>query len=106
VTAVYFDYPQTVLDAIRIKYPSGFVVESLPPGETDPFQKIALYKFSTETAPNSFTIRRNFLIGDNVILPPDYKDLRTFYGKFESKDQESVILKLAVPGDKVNSGGN
>jgi len=28
---------------------------------------------------------------------PEYQDLRGFYTKFETKDQEPVVLKVAAP---------
>jgi hypothetical protein len=37
-------------------------------------------------------------LGNNLYMPDDYSALRTFYGKLETKDQESVVLKLASAG--------
>jgi hypothetical protein len=93
--AVYFHYANRVQDAIRVQYPSSLAIESLPVAESDPLLKLALYKLTSESATGSYTIRRDFVIGDIIILATEYPELRTFYGKLESKDQENVILKLA-----------
>jgi hypothetical protein len=55
-----------------------------------------------KSTPTSVTVHRNVLIGD-IIFPVDqFPDLRAFYNKFETKDQEPVVLKAATPA----SGGN
>ncbi len=33
-------------------------------------------------------------MGDILFEPKDYPQLRSFYGKFETKDQDSVVLKV------------
>jgi Domain of Unknown Function with PDB structure (DUF3857) len=93
--AVYFHYPHAVIDAIRIAFPPSFSIESIPAAAEESLPKLAVYTFKTESTPNTFTIRRNFVLGDILIAPKDYPQLRSFYGKFETKDQESVVLKVA-----------
>jgi hypothetical protein len=94
--AVYFQYPHAVMDAIRIAFPPSFSIESLP-AASESLPKFAVYTLKTESTPNTFTIRRNFVLGDILVPPKDYPQLRSFYGKFETKDQESVVLKVANP---------
>ena len=105
-TAVYFDYPSFTQDVMRIKFPSTFAIESMPATESAPFEKTAYYKLTTESAPGSVTIRRDFAMGNIIILPTEYKGLRDFYSKLEAKDQESIILKLASTEAQPASGGN
>ncbi len=85
-----------------------FAVESLPPSDSYQFLKAALYGLRTESTANSVTFRREFDLGEILYLPDEYQGLRSFYGKFESKDQENVVLKLAVAGaaDKPAGSGN
>lgn len=40
-------------------------------------------------------MRRNLSLGEILFMPNEYPDLRTFYGKMENKDQESVVLTSA-----------
>jgi hypothetical protein len=96
---VYFDYPQMVQDAVRIKMPAGFTVESLPAAAKVPYAKSAFYALQAESSPTSVTVKREFDLG-NVIFPAaEYADLRTFYGTLETKDQEPVVLKAAAGGN-------
>lgn len=89
---VYFHYAYTMQDAIRINFPAGVKVESLPATEKQQLRNVALYVRSAESTPTNFTIRRNYTIAEIIYLPKEYADLRSFYGKIETKDQESVVL--------------
>jgi len=55
---------------------------------------LAVYSMSVVAAPKNFTTRRSYMFGGTLVLPKDYPELRTFYSQFESKDQESVVLKV------------
>jgi len=57
---------------------------------------------STESTATSFTVRRNYTIAEVIFMPKDYAELRTFYGKIETKDQESVVL-MAAPAVSAKS---
>lgn len=96
--AVYFSYPHMVQDAIRINFPPTLTIESMPKTDTLQYAKDAAYNVITEQTPTSFTVRRNFILGEIVFLPKDYPGLRGFYNKVESKDQEGLVLKVADPG--------
>lgn len=92
---VYFNYPWTSLDAVHVTFPPTFKVESTPTPDTLKLQSVGIYSLQSQTAPNSVTIRRNLSLGEILFLPKEYSDLRAFYAKFESKDQESVVLNAA-----------
>ncbi len=42
----------------------------------------------------SYTTRRNHIRNEVIVPVKDYDALRKYYGQFESKDQESVVLKV------------
>jgi len=67
----------------------------MPTSGSFQFQKFALYTIKTESTPTSVTIRRDFALGESLFLVNEYPDLRAFYNKIETKDQESVVLKMA-----------
>ena len=94
---VFFEYPHSVLDAVRVKFPASLGLESLPAGEQLPLQKFAAYVLKTETTPTSFTVRRELDLGNIFYKTEEYPDLRTFYKQLETKDQEPVVLKAASP---------
>jgi transglutaminase-like putative cysteine protease len=102
-TAVYFEYPQSVQDALRVNFPKEFAVEAVPDAGTFELPKEAVYKMTVTQTPANFTTRRTFLMGTVIVPPAEYGELRKFYSQFESKDQESVVVKVAPPG---SSQGN
>jgi hypothetical protein len=93
--SVYFDFPRITQDAIRITFPSTLYVESLPATNKDSFEKTIAYNLSSESTATTFTIRRNYAVGDIIFTPQQYPSLRTFYSRFENKDQENVVLTTA-----------
>jgi hypothetical protein len=99
---VYFEYPRMVQDAMRLKLPASLGIESLPAADKEQFQKFAAYSIDSAAAADSFTIHRTFALGEVIFATTEYPDLRAFYGKMETKDQESVVLKAAASA----SGGN
>jgi hypothetical protein len=104
---VYFSYPHIMQDAVRVKFPASLNVESLPSSEKIPFQNFAVYDMSTSSTPTSVTVQRNYLLGEIIYMPKEYPELRSFYSKMETKDQESVILTTApVKAGKPVPAGN
>jgi hypothetical protein len=104
---VYFTYPYMVQDAVRVKFPAGLNVESLPATEKIPFSNFAVYSLSTSSTPSTVTVQRSYLLGETIYLPKEYPELRTFYSKMETKDQESVVLTTApVTASKTVPTGN
>jgi hypothetical protein len=95
--SIFFDYPHVVQDTVHVNFPASFAVETLPAGEQLPLQNFAVYMLKAENATTSYTVRREFDIGKIFFNPEDYPDLRAFYNKFETKDQEPVVLKAAPP---------
>lgn len=93
---VYFHYPFLNQDAVRVNFPASLTVESMPPTDTLPLQKLAVYTISTSSTPTSVTVRRDYSLGTIMFLPKEYSDLRSFYTKMETDDQGSVVL-IAAP---------
>jgi hypothetical protein len=93
---VYFDFASSVQDAVRITFPSSFSLESQPADEKISFAQLASYNMDSKVTPTSVTIYRN--LARAFILSPtsEYPDLRAFYSKFETKDQEPIVLKVGV----------
>jgi len=96
-TTVAFHYPSSARDAIHISFPPSFTIESAPGSNEIPFEKRGVYKRMAETSPTSVTVRRNLFLAEVFFQPKEYADLRSFYTKFESADQEPVVLKLTAP---------
>ena len=92
---VYFQFPHMTQDAVRIRFPQTLSVESLPASEKTGFEKSIAYTLSSESAADSFTVRRNYILGEIIYNTAQYASFRTFYSKMENKDQEAVVLTTA-----------
>jgi hypothetical protein len=103
-TAVDFQYAQSIQDALRVNFNKGFEVEAKPAGDKYDIPKRATYAVSLESTPTSFTTRRGYVMGEILFPASEYSTLRSFYTQMETKDKESVVLKVA-PVTTASSGG-
>jgi len=103
---ITFQYAHMNQDAVRIKFPATLAVESLPTNEKTAFEKFALYNMTAESTPTSFTVRRNYSLGEIFFKTEEYPQLRSFYSKFENKDQDTVVLTSAPVAAKPTPSGN
>ena len=94
---ISFDYSHAIQDAVHITFPASLSVESLPASEQVPLENLAAYVIRTESTPTSVTVRREFDLGEIFYKLDEYPSLRAFFNKFETKDQEPVVLKAAPP---------
>ena len=105
--AVAFDYAYDNKDAVRIIFPATFAVESLPASESYQCLKTSAYAFKTESTPTSVTVSSRTCAGGYSFPPEEYQALKSYYGKFETKDQENVVLKVVgTSSEKSKSSGN
>ncbi len=95
-TAVDFRFPAFVQDAVRINFPNTFTVEAVPDAAKLSIPDTASYSRSTTAATTNVTTRRDFAFGAVLVPLKNYDGLRTFYSQMESKDGESVVLKMAA----------
>jgi hypothetical protein len=93
-----------VQDAQRINLPAALSVEAVPDTARFDLPKQEIYTMAITADAKGFTTRRNHVQGELLVMPKDYDSLRKFYAQFESKDQESVVLKAAPA--VAASGGN
>jgi hypothetical protein len=91
--AVYFEYPMYLQDAVRLNLPETMSVEGTPATVRFDMPKQEVYTLSVVSDAKGFTTRRNHLRTELLVLTKDYDALRKYYAQFESKDQESVVLK-------------
>jgi hypothetical protein len=94
---IYFQYQQAKQDAFRINFVKGFEVEAVPDAAKFELPSRELYNLTVVATATSFTTRRNYIVGEVLVNQTDYDGLRKFYTQFESKDKESVVLKIAAP---------
>lgn len=104
--AIDMRYPTSVQDAVRFTLPDSLVIESAPNAEAEKFKGFAAFNTSSKKAPNSITLYRNVTVGETIFEPADYAELRTFYGKLETKDQESLVLTRPEAAATRSGAGN
>jgi hypothetical protein len=95
-TPVFFEYAQIVQDATRYTFPANLSLESSPAKEQMQLQQYAVYKVEPTATSTSITTQRMFELGTIFFKPDEYSQLRDFYNKFETKDQEPAVLKVAA----------
>ena len=93
---VYFLYPVTMQDALRISFPKSMTLEAMPSSATLEMPQRASYDLSVSSTPISFTTRRHYTFAAIIVPVAEYSQLRNFYSQLQAKDQESVILKLSA----------
>jgi hypothetical protein len=96
-------YPGATQDAVRLTLPATLVVESSPAPAKAMLKTSAAFDTNVVKAPNSITCYRNLTLGLTLLGADVYPDLREFYGKVETTDQETVVL---TRGAAISSGGN
>ena len=96
-------YPTSMQDVVRLALPASMTLESSPTTASHELKGSAVYGMTVATTPGYITIRRNLTLGKTFVGSETYNDLKDFYGKFEARDQEAIVLtRSAVAG---NSGG-
>lgn len=95
VQPVYFHYSQITQDAMRVNVPEGFSVEAVPSEAKLNLPGQEVYNFVATSDAKGFTARRDHVQNELIVMPKDYDGLRKYYSQVESKDQESVVLKVA-----------
>jgi transglutaminase-like putative cysteine protease len=96
VNAVYFDYLTRELDEIHITLPPDLEVESLPPNEKV-LLDFALYATTQkQESANTVLARRDLAMGGMSFPLPVYKELKGFFDKVKSGDDQPVVAKAAA----------
>jgi hypothetical protein len=89
---IYFDYPFSNQDAVRVNFPASLTVESSPTSDKFKLQDMALYNVTTASALTNVTVWRNYSMAAIMFYPKEYTALRSFYSKMETEDQEGFVL--------------
>jgi hypothetical protein len=103
--AVDMHYASMDQDAVRYSFPASITIESLPEPDHAMMKQVAAFETFSRKNPTSVSVFRNVTIGTPVFAPAEYDELRSFYSKMETKDQETLVLTHAAPttasaGDK------
>jgi hypothetical protein len=92
---IYFEYPYSELDEIHIQLAGMFQVEALPP-PTQLHLDYAGYATTYSQANHELVITRQLVMGGNIFPVTRYQELRDFYQKARTSDQQQILLKAAT----------
>jgi len=90
--AVYFEHGGRTIDAMRVKFPDDIQPESVPKEDNLAMENLAAYHVRPEVQGNAVLMRRTYDLGTAFFLPKEYNDVRTFYGKLATDDQQPLVL--------------
>ncbi len=92
---IYFHVPWQEADEVHIKVPAGMEVESLAPDDTVKLE-YALYQVrQKQEAPDTIFSRRDFIMGQGLFTPSEYKEIKGFFDKVKSDDDQPALVRLS-----------
>ena len=102
VNPVYFSYPWSTIDEVHLTLPPNAVVDSLPPND-EVNREYAMYKtVQKEEKPGTVFSRRDVIMA-GIVFPVDrYKEVKEFFDKIKTGDDQQVIVKAAAHGAQGN----
>lgn len=89
---VYFYYAFAEIDNVKLKIPSGFRVENAPQ-QQDASLSYARYQNLVKVEGDQISTRRALLLGLNFFPMEKYQELKDFFGKVESGDEQQAVLQ-------------
>lgn len=92
---------EVVTDQIVYHLPAGYWVENGPPDVSIPWVGYAKLSIKSRTDPGQITIARLLSRAFSLARPEQYQDLRGFYQKVATADQQQLVLTLS-PAAKGN----
>lgn len=93
--AVYFQYPFSHVDDLKISLAQGLQVAASPKAETFDL-KAAKYVFSTSTSGSVITLHREMMIQFVMVEQKFYPTLRNFFQTIKTKDEQQIVLQPLV----------
>jgi hypothetical protein len=88
------NYPYKLLDQFTLTLPPNVTVESAPQNIEIPLPKTADYVEKFQTKDNKYAYGRLLAMGVALFDAKEYPDLRDFFQKTNTQDQQQLVLKL------------
>lgn len=96
---VYFRYSFTEKDLINIKVPTGYAVESSP-ADQQVRLPYAAYQSVSKIESGGLATRRVFALNDFYFEVKRYAEIRDFYDKVQTGDEQQAALRLTDSSQK------
>lgn len=95
--AIYFEYPSTEEDVVRLTVPEGMNVATLPPPSSLNGGAVG-YRAETVRNGNEITYKRASNVSVMFVAPEHYTPLRNFYNMVAAADAQPLVLTPAATG--------
>ena len=92
---MYFDYPQIMQDAMRISLPKTFRAKLERPNKE-------AYTLSVTSDASGFTVRRNHIQTEILVMTKDYDGLRKFYAQLRARTRRALCSRVAPVTGRLN----
>jgi hypothetical protein len=94
--AVDFHFPWQEADEVHVKLAAGTEAGNLSPDDS---VAIAYARYRVQQkleAPNRIYTRRDFIMGEGLVLPAKYPEMKQFFDRVKVDDDQVVTLKLSA----------
>jgi hypothetical protein len=92
VHPIYFEYPTTRVDDLKIELPEGWDVSNKARDVSLDNQHAAVYKLSSASGKNSIEVKRSLVLNMLLLDRRYYPTLRGFFSTVKSGDMEQVVV--------------
>jgi hypothetical protein len=93
---VDLEYPKTLNDDVTYRLPSGFSMETGPQAGSSSWPDHASFSISLDTKENEVNVIRTLGHSFTILDAKEYGNLREFYQKVATADQQQVVLIRAA----------
>ena len=90
---VYFPFAFAEEDHVNLRLPAGAVLEGVPPPQGANIG-YAAYSRSSRLDSSQLTTERVLKVNGIYFPPKQYADIKTFFGKVQSGDEQQMVLGL------------
>ena len=97
---VDMEYGNVVKDEVTYQLPEGFAVESAPPDASVPWAGHAAFTVKTAAGKNEIKVSRTLACAFTFLDPKEYPELRDYYQKIATADQQQLVLTAAPAAAK------
>ncbi|MGQ9801981.1 MAG: transglutaminase domain-containing protein [Candidatus Saccharicenans sp.] len=90
---IYFNYPLTAIDEIRLEIPEGCEVESLPEARSRDSERSGFFLKAQLDEQGQLLIERKLAINKNLFPVEDYIHLKEFFDFVMARDEYQIVLR-------------
>jgi hypothetical protein len=102
--AIEFRYPWQEADEVHVSLPPGLSVAKLPPDESFALPYARYRVQAKQESADKLYARRDFIMGTNLLLPDQYKEVKHFFDKINADDLQPAVLTLPTNAAGKNPG--